>query len=67
MSISQTLTDKLNDVTLLRSIVKKESADSNNIFEVSNPANGDVVATLPQMTVAETSAIIEIAKQSQVS
>jgi succinate-semialdehyde dehydrogenase/glutarate-semialdehyde dehydrogenase len=34
---------------------------------VSNPANGDVVATLPQMTVAETSVIIEIAKQAQVS
>jgi succinate-semialdehyde dehydrogenase/glutarate-semialdehyde dehydrogenase len=34
---------------------------------VSNPANGDVVATLPQMTVVETSAIIEIAKPAQVS
>jgi succinate-semialdehyde dehydrogenase/glutarate-semialdehyde dehydrogenase len=67
MSISETLTDKLNDVTLLRSIVKTESTDSKNIFDVRNPANGDVVATLPQMTVAETSAIIKIAKQAQVS
>ncbi len=69
----------LDTVTDLRSLLKDPSllctraflagdwadADDGGTFEVTNPARGDVICTVPNMTRAETARAIAAAKTAQ--
>ena len=63
------LSSKLNDPTLLRTqaYVNGEwiDADDGATFEVKNPARGDVICTVPDMTAAETARAIDAAYDTQ--
>ncbi|MGE4611039.1 MAG: NAD-dependent succinate-semialdehyde dehydrogenase [Paracoccaceae bacterium] len=63
------LSAKLNDPTLLRSqaFINGEwvDADSGETFDVTNPARGDVICTVPNMTAAETARAIDAAHATQ--
>ncbi len=63
------LSSKLNDPTLLRTqaYVNGEwiDADDGATFEVTNPARGDVICTVPDMTAAETARAIDAAYATQ--
>src|SRR5687768_11657182 len=70
MTISDALLSKLRDRTLVtdKALVAGEwvaKSDSGKTFEVTNPANGDVIATLPDMNRAETSRAIDAAYKAQ--
>ena len=68
--IASSLTSRLKDASL---VVDKayvagvwtDKADSGKSFEVTNPANGDVIAVLPDMDRAETSRAIDAAHTAQ--
>lgn len=70
MAISETLLGKLSDPALLPAagylngewIAK---ADSGKTFDVTNPANGETIATLPDMGAAETARAIDTAHAAQ--
>ena len=64
MTISQSLLSKLKDPSLVtdKALVAGEwvaKSDSGKTFDVTNPANGEVIATLPDMNRAETARAIE--------
>ena len=63
------LGSKLNDPSLLRTqaYINGEwvDADSGETFDVSNPARGDVICTVPNMTAAETARAIDAAYATQ--
>ncbi|MFB9948959.1 NAD-dependent succinate-semialdehyde dehydrogenase [Rhizobium puerariae] len=68
--ISQALLDKLNDPTLAvdKARVGGEwvaESDSGKTFEVTNPATGEVIATLPDMNRVETARAIAVAYKAQ--
>ena len=70
MTISQSLLSKLKDPSLVtdKALVAGEwiaKSDSGKTFDVTNPANGDVIATLPDMNRAETSRAIDAAYKAQ--
>jgi succinate-semialdehyde dehydrogenase/glutarate-semialdehyde dehydrogenase len=70
MTISQSLLSKLKDPSLVtdKALVAGEwvaKSDSGKTFEVTNPANGDVIATLPDMNRAEASRAIDAAYKAQ--
>ena len=63
------LSSMLKDQSLLctKAYVSGEwvDADDSSTFEVKNPARGDVIATVPDMGLAETKRAIESARTSQ--
>ena len=63
------LSSKLNDPSLLRTqaYINGEwvDADSGETFDVTNPARGDVICTVPNMTAAETARAIDAAYATQ--
>jgi succinate-semialdehyde dehydrogenase / glutarate-semialdehyde dehydrogenase len=70
MTISQSLLSKLKDPSLVtdKALIAGEwvaKSDSGKTFEVTNPANGEVIATLPDMNRAETSRAIDAAYKAQ--
>jgi succinate-semialdehyde dehydrogenase/glutarate-semialdehyde dehydrogenase len=70
MTISQSLLSKLKDPSLVtdKALVAGEwveKSDSGKTFNVTNPANGDVIATLPDMNRAEASRAIDAAYKAQ--
>ena len=70
MAVSQTLVDKLSDPGLLPAAgyVNGEwinASDSGKRFDVTNPANGETIATLPDMGAAETARAIDAAHEAQ--
>ncbi len=70
MPLSETLLAKLNDPTLAvdAAYVAGEwlpRAEGAKSFEITNPATGDVIATLPDLGVSETRAAIDKAYEAQ--
>ncbi|YCI06465.1 NAD-dependent succinate-semialdehyde dehydrogenase (plasmid) [Ensifer sp. D2-11] len=70
MTISDTLLAKLKDTSLAidKGLVGAEwldRSDSGKTFEVTNPATGEVVATLPDMSRTETTRAIDAAHAAQ--
>lgn len=70
MSISTTLTSKLKDPSLAtdKSLVGADwlsASDSGKTFDVTNPANGEVIATLPDLGKAEVTRAIDAAYKAQ--
>ena len=70
MTISNALSSKLKDPTLAvdKAYVAGEwlaASDTGNTFNVTNPANGEVIATLPNLGVAETKRAIDAAYTAQ--
>jgi succinate-semialdehyde dehydrogenase/glutarate-semialdehyde dehydrogenase len=68
--ISEKLTSKLKDPSLVtdKALIAGEwvaESDSGKTFNVTNPANGDVIATLPDMNRAETRRAIDAAHTAQ--
>ena len=63
------LSTKLNDPTLLRTQAYINGAwidaDSGETFDVTNPARGDVICTVPNMTAVETARAIDAAYAMQ--
>ena len=63
------LSSKLNDPTLLRTqaYINGEwiDADSGETFDVTNPARGDVICAVPNMTATETARAIDAAYATQ--
>jgi succinate-semialdehyde dehydrogenase / glutarate-semialdehyde dehydrogenase len=70
MTISDTLAKKLKDPSLAVDkayIAGKwvDRSDSGKTFEITNPANGEVIATVPDMNRAETARAIDAAYKAQ--
>jgi succinate-semialdehyde dehydrogenase/glutarate-semialdehyde dehydrogenase len=70
MTISQSLLSKLKDPSLVtdKALVAGEwiaTSDSGKTFDVTNPSNGDVIATLPDMNRAEAARAIDAAYTAQ--
>ncbi|MGE8106390.1 NAD-dependent succinate-semialdehyde dehydrogenase [Allorhizobium sp. NPDC080224] len=70
MTISNILTDKLKDPTLAtdKSLVGNEwlaASQSGKTFEVTNPATGEVIAVLPDVSKAEVTKAIDAAHSAQ--
>jgi len=70
MSIASTLSSKLSDPDLVKAAGYIngewiEQSDEGGSFEVTNPSNGDVIATLPDMSAAETKRAIDCAYDAQ--
>lgn len=70
MSISNLLTSKLKDASLVtdKALVGADwlsASESGKIFDVTNPATGDVIATLPDLGKAEVTRAIEAAHKAQ--
>jgi succinate-semialdehyde dehydrogenase/glutarate-semialdehyde dehydrogenase len=70
MSISTVLTEKLKDPTLAtdKSLVGNDwlsASQSGKTFEVTNPANGEVIAVLPDVNKAEVTKAIDAAYAAQ--
>jgi succinate-semialdehyde dehydrogenase / glutarate-semialdehyde dehydrogenase len=70
MTISKILTDKLNDPTLAtdKSLVGNDwqaTSQSGKSFDVTNPATGEVIATLPDLNKAEVTKAIDTAYVAQ--
>ncbi|RUY09604.1 NAD-dependent succinate-semialdehyde dehydrogenase [Mesorhizobium sp. M2A.F.Ca.ET.040.01.1.1] len=70
MTISDNLFSKLKDPSLVtdKALIAGEwvaKSDSGKTFEVTNPSNGDVIATLPDMNRAETARAIDAAYKAQ--
>ncbi|MFN3506802.1 MAG: NAD-dependent succinate-semialdehyde dehydrogenase [Allorhizobium sp.] len=70
MTISKVLTDKLKDPTLAtdKSLVGNDwlaASQSGKTFEVINPANGEVIAVLPDLNKAEVALAIDAAHSAQ--
>ena len=70
MTISQSLLSKLNDPSLVtdKALVAGEwvaKSDSGKTFDVTNPANGEVIASLPDMNRAEAARAIDTAYEAQ--
>jgi len=70
MAISETLLGKLSDPDLLPAAGYLNGewiarSDSGKTFDVTNPANGDKIATLPDMGAAETARAIDAAYAAQ--
>ncbi|MFN4207971.1 MAG: NAD-dependent succinate-semialdehyde dehydrogenase [Agrobacterium albertimagni] len=70
MTISNILTDKLKDPTLAtdKSLAGNEwlaASQSGKTFEVTNPATGDVIAVLPDLSKAEVEKAIDAAHTAQ--
>jgi succinate-semialdehyde dehydrogenase / glutarate-semialdehyde dehydrogenase len=70
MTISNTLLNKLKDPSLVtdKALVAGEwiaKSDSGKTFDVTNPATGEVIATLPDMGRAETARAIDAAYKAQ--
>ena len=70
MTISKILTDKLNDQTLAtdKSLVGNDwqaTSQSGKSFDVTNPATGEVIATLPDLNKAEVTKAIDTAYVAQ--
>ncbi|MCQ2006364.1 NAD-dependent succinate-semialdehyde dehydrogenase [Rhizobium sp. NRK18] len=70
MTISDTLTKKLKDPSLAVDkayIAGKwvDRSDSGKTFEITNPANGEVIATVPDMNRTETARAIDAAYKAQ--
>ena len=70
MTISPTLISKLKDPSLVidQALIAGEwisKSDSGQTFEVTNPSNGEVIATLPDMNRAETARAIDAAYKAQ--
>lgn len=68
--ISNALLSKLADPSLVtdRALIAGEwveKSDSGKTFDVTNPSNGDVIATLPDMNRAETKRAIDAAYKAQ--
>lgn len=63
------LSSKLNDPSLLctKAYINGEwvDADNGDTFEVTNPARGDVICSVPNMTAAETARAIDAAYSTQ--
>ncbi|MFA7416457.1 MAG: NAD-dependent succinate-semialdehyde dehydrogenase [Rhizobium sp.] len=70
MSISNLLTSKLKDASLAtdKALVGADwlsTSESGKTFDVTNPATGDVIATLPDLGKAEVTRAIEAAHKAQ--
>ena len=70
MTISPSLLSKLKDPSLVtdKALVAGEwiaTSDSGKTFDVTNPANGEVIATLPDMNRTEASRAIDAAYKAQ--
>jgi succinate-semialdehyde dehydrogenase/glutarate-semialdehyde dehydrogenase len=70
MAISDNFTSKLKDPSLLvdKALVAGvwvDKSDSGKTFDVTNPATGEVIATLPDMGRAETARAIDAAYKAQ--
>ncbi|MVA26578.1 NAD-dependent succinate-semialdehyde dehydrogenase [Agrobacterium vitis] len=70
MSISEKLLSKLKDpsVVTAKALIADEwiaKSDSGKTFQVTNPSNGEVIATLPDMNRAETARAIDAAYKAQ--
>lgn len=70
MTISKVLTDKLKDPTLAtdKSLVGNDwlaASQSGKTFEVTNPATGEVIAVLPDVSKAEVTKAIDAAHAAQ--
>ncbi|WP_137155921.1 NAD-dependent succinate-semialdehyde dehydrogenase [Rhizobium sp. FKL33] len=70
MAISDTFKSKLKDPSLLvdKALVSGvwvDKSDSGKTFDVTNPATGEVIATLPDMSRAETARAIDAAYKAQ--
>ena len=70
MTISQTLLSKLKDPSLAtdKALIDGEwivAGDAGKTFDVTNPSNGEVIATLPDMGRAETARAIDAAYKAQ--
>ena len=70
MSIASVLSSKLKDPTLAidKALIGGEwlaASDSGKTFEVTNPANGEVIATLPDMGKTELVRAIDVAHKAQ--
>ena len=70
MTISETLLSKLKDPSLAtdKALIAGEwiaKSDSGKTFDVTNPSNGAVIATLPDMNRAETARAIDAAYTAQ--
>jgi succinate-semialdehyde dehydrogenase/glutarate-semialdehyde dehydrogenase len=70
MTISETLLSKLKDPTLAidKALIAGEwiaTSDSGKTFDVTNPSNGAVIATLPDMNRAEAARAIDAAYKAQ--
>ncbi|MBO9127906.1 MULTISPECIES: NAD-dependent succinate-semialdehyde dehydrogenase [unclassified Rhizobium] len=70
MTISDNLLAKLKDPTLVtdKALIAGKwlgSSDSGKTFDVTNPANGEVIATLPDMSRAEAALAIASADKAQ--
>lgn len=70
MTISPTLIAKLKDPSLVidKALIAGEwvaKSDSGQTFEVTNPSNGEVIATLPDMSRPETARAIDAAFKAQ--
>lgn len=70
MPVASTLASRLNDETLLidKAMIGGiwiDQSDTGSTFEVTNPATGEVLATLPDMSKAETARAIDAAYAAQ--
>ncbi len=70
MPITEAMTARLKDKSLLQPAaliggVWQEKAEDGAVFEVTNPANGDVLAVLPNCGVAEARRAIAAAEEAQ--
>ena len=70
MSISATLTSKLKDPSLVtdKALIAGEwlaTSESGKTFDVTNPVNGEVIATLPNLTKGELTRAIDAAHAAQ--
>ncbi|MCZ7977008.1 NAD-dependent succinate-semialdehyde dehydrogenase [Agrobacterium salinitolerans] len=70
MTISNTLVSKLNDPALVtdKALIAGDwvaKSDGGKTFDVTNPANGEVIATLPDMNRAEAARAIDAAYTAQ--
>ncbi|MBO0132290.1 NAD-dependent succinate-semialdehyde dehydrogenase [Agrobacterium burrii] len=70
MTISHRLLAKLKDPSLVtdKALIAGQwipRSDSGDVFEVTNPSDGEVIATLPDMGRAETARAIEAANKAQ--
>jgi succinate-semialdehyde dehydrogenase/glutarate-semialdehyde dehydrogenase len=68
--ISETLTSRLKDPSLAvdKALIAGEwlaKSDNGKTFDVTNPSNGEVIATLPDMNRAETARAIDAAYKAQ--
>lgn len=67
MSVATSLESRLNDPTLLRSdaFVAGEWVSSDQTFNVTNPANGSVICTVPNLTSTDAATAIDAAQDAQ--